>query len=134
MGHEPRVAFLSYASFGQPMRDYHSPVRDAVLALDDKGVMFEYDGEMTADVALDYDLMKRLYPFCRLTGPANVLVMPNLQAANIAAKLLHNIGGVNLIGPIMIGLQKPAQIVRQGATVSDLVTTAVLAAYQTVKG
>ncbi len=133
MGHEPRVAFLSYASFGQPQRGSTAHMADAVRALDEKGVAFEYDGEMAADVALDHDLMKRLYPFCRLTGPANVLIMPNLQAANIAGKLLQNIGGVNMLGPILVGLDKPAQIVRPGATVSDLVTTAALAAYQAIK-
>ena len=132
MGHEPRVAFLSYASFGQPQRSGAEHVRHAVQALDERGVTFEYDGEMAADVALDFDLMKRLYPFSRLTGPANVLIMPNLQAANIAGKLLQNIGGVTMLGPIIVGLQKPAQIVRPGATVSDLVTTAALAAYQTI--
>ena len=93
---------------------------------------FEYDGELSADMALDYDLMKSTFPFCSLTGPANVLVMPNLQAANIAAKLMQHIGGVTLLGPIMNGLEKPAQIVRMGATVSDIVTTAVLAAYQSI--
>ena len=133
MGHEPRVAFLSYASFGQPQRSSAEHVKKAVQVLDQKGVPFEYDGEMAADVALDFDLMKRLYPFSRLTGPANVLIMPNLQAANIAGKLLQNIGGVNMLGPIIVGLEKPAQIVRPGATVSDLVTTAALAAYQTIK-
>lgn len=132
MGHEPRVAMLSFASFGQPQRDHAQNAREAVKILDAKGVKFEYDGEMAVDVALDFDLMKRLYPFCRLTGPANVLVMPNLQAAHIAAKLVQNIGGVTMLGPILIGLDKPAQIVRMGATVSDLLTTAVLAAYQTV--
>jgi malate dehydrogenase (oxaloacetate-decarboxylating)(NADP+) len=132
MGHEPRVAMLSFASFGQPQRKHAEHVREAVQLLDEKGVKFEYDGEMSADVALDYDLMKRLYPFCRLTGPANVLVMPNLQAAHIAAKLLQNIGGVTMLGPILSGLEKPVQILRMGATVSDIVTTAVLAAYQTV--
>jgi len=134
MGHEPRVALLSFASFGQPQRWHAERVREAVAVLDEKGVKFEYDGEMAADVALDYDLMKRLYPFCRLTGPANVLVMPNLSSAHIAAKLLQNIGGVTLLGPILNGLEKPAQILRMGATVSDIVTMAVLAAYQTVKG
>ena len=132
MGHEPRVAMLSFASFGQPQRSHADDVSQAVRVLDAKGVKFEYDGEMAVDIALDYELMKRLYPFCRLTGPANVLVMPNLQAANIASKLLQNIGGITLLGPILSGLEKPAQIVRMGATVSDLVTTAVLAAYQTV--
>jgi malate dehydrogenase (oxaloacetate-decarboxylating)(NADP+) len=133
MGHEPRVAMLSFASFGQPQRNNATNMREAVKILDGKGVKFEYDGEMSADVALDYTLMKQLYPFCRLTGPANVLIMPNLQAANIAAKLLQNIGGVTLLGPILNGFEKPAQVVRMGATVSDLITTAVLAAYQSVK-
>ncbi len=133
MGHEPRVALLSFTSFGQPQVGSVKHVHEAVRILDERNVTFEYDGEMAADVALDYDLMKRLYPFCRLTGPANVLIMPNLPSANIAAKLLQNIGGVTLLGPILIGLEKPAQIVRMGATVSDLVTTAVLAAYQTIK-
>jgi malate dehydrogenase (oxaloacetate-decarboxylating)(NADP+) len=133
MGHTPRVALLSFASFGQPQRSHAEHVKGAVEILDQKKDLgFEYDGEMAVDIALDYDLMKRLYPFCRLTGPANVLVMPNLQAANIAAKLLQNIGGVTMLGPIMNGLEKPAQIVRMGATVSDIVTTAVLAAYQTI--
>jgi len=133
MGHEPRVALLSFASFGQRHRDDIEHTRAAIGLLDAKGVKFEYDGEMAADVALDYHLMKQLYPFCRLTGPANVLVMPNLSAANIAAKLLQNIGGVTLLGPIMTGLEKPAQILRMGATVSDIVTMAVLAAYQAGK-
>jgi malate dehydrogenase (oxaloacetate-decarboxylating)(NADP+) len=133
MGHEPHVAFLSYASFGQPQRGNTTHMHEAVRILDERGVSFEYDGEMAADVALDFDLMKRLYPFCRLKAAANVLIMPNLQAANIAAKLLHNIGGLTMLGPIIVGLEKPAQIVRPGATVSDIVTTAALAAYQTIK-
>jgi len=132
MGHKPRVALLSFASFGQPQRSHAEHVHRAVEILEEKKVDFEFDGELAADIALDYDLMKRLYPFCRLTGPANVLVMPNLQAANIAAKLMQNIGGVTVLGPIMNGFSKPAQIVRMGATVSDIVTTAVLAAYQAI--
>ncbi len=133
LGHEPRVAFLSFASFGQPQRDHAEHVRAAVRALDQRGVKFEYDGEMAADIALNYPLMKRLYPFCRLTGPANILIMPNLQASHIAAKLLENIGSVNLIGPIMDGFDRPVQILRMGSTVSDIVTSAVLAAYQAIK-
>jgi len=131
MGHEPRVAMLSSTSFDQPGQECDAISR-AVKVLDGKHVKFEYEGEMTVDVALDYQLMKELYPFSRLTGPANVLVMPNLQAAHIASKLLQSVGGVTMLGPIMSGFEKPAQIVRMGATVSDLVTTAVLAAYQTV--
>jgi malate dehydrogenase (oxaloacetate-decarboxylating)(NADP+) len=132
MGHTPRVALLSFASFGQPQRSHAEHVKGAVEILDKRQVNFEYDGEMSADVALDHDLMKRLYPFCRLTGSANVLVMPNLQAANISAKLLQCIGRATLLGPIMNGFAKPVQILRPGATVSDIVTMAVMAAYQTI--
>ena len=133
MGHEPRVALLSFTSFGQPQLEQAKHVHEAVRILDERGVKFEYDGEMAADIALDYAMMKKLYPFCRLTGPANVLVMPNLQAANIAAKLLQSVGGVTTIGPLLVGMQKPAQIARMNASVSDILTTAVLAAYQSLK-
>lgn len=133
MGHKPRVALLSFTSFGQPQRNHNAHVQEAVRILDARGVDFEYDGEMSADVALDYDLMQRLYPFCRLSGPANVLVLPNLQAAHITAKVLQGIGGVTMIGPVLTGLKKSAQIVRPNATVSDIVMMAALAAYQTVE-
>ena len=92
---------------------------------------FEYDGEMSADVALDDDLRK-LYPFCRLTGPANVLVMPALHTANVAYKLMQKLGGATIVGPLVIGLSKPVQIVQMGATVSDLVNTAAIAAYDAI--
>ncbi|MDD5585850.1 MAG: NADP-dependent malic enzyme [Alphaproteobacteria bacterium] len=134
LGHQPRVALLSFASFGQPQGHYAEPIRAAVKILNDKKVPFEFDGEMAADIALNYPLMKRLYPFCRLTGPANILVMPNLQTAHVAAKLLENIGNANVIGPILHGFDKPVQIVRMNATVSDIVTAAVMATSQTIKG
>jgi malate dehydrogenase (oxaloacetate-decarboxylating)(NADP+) len=134
LGHQPRVALLSFASFGQPQGHYAEPIRAAVKILNDKKVPFEFDGEMAADIALNYPLMKRLYPFCRLTGPANILVMPNLQTAHVSAKLLENIGNANVIGPILHGFDRPVQIVRMNATVSDIVTAAVMAASQTVKG
>ena len=132
MGHEPRVALLSYSSFGNPMREKGERIRAAVRALDKRGVDFEYDGEMQANIALNYDLMRDLYPFCRLSGPANVLIMPGLHSANISAKLLQHIGGSTVIGPILIGLSKPAQIVQLSATVNDLVTAAALAAYESI--
>ena len=132
MGVEPRVAFLSFSNFGQPMRERAQHVRDAVALMDERGQDFEYDGEMSAEVALDYDLMQRLYPFCRLTGPANVLVMPALHAANIGAKMLQKMGGASLMGPLLIGLAKPVQIVQMGATVNELVTAAALAARDAV--
>ena len=133
MGHEPRVAFLSFSNFGQYMRGRAEHVRDAVALLDQRRIDFEYDGEMSADVALDHDLMKRLYPFCRLSGPANVLIMPALHAANIGAKLLQKMGGGQLIGPLLIGLDKPAQVVQMGASVSDIVNAAALAAHDSLQ-
>jgi len=129
MGHEPRVALLSFSNFGNPMREKAARIREAVKILDTMDLDFEYDGEMQANIALDYDLMRRLFPFCRLSGPANVLIMPALHSANITTKLVQagNLG--NVIGPFLIGLSRPAQIVRLGANVNDLVVAAVLAAH-----
>ena len=131
-GHEPRVAMLSYSNFGNPMWESAERIRDAVQLLDARATNFEYDGEMSADVALNVELHK-LYPFMRLTGPANVLVMPALSSANIGAKLLQELGGGTVIGPILVGLAKPAQIVSLGATVSDIVNIAALAAYEAAR-
>ena len=128
LGHEPRVALLSFSNFGNPPRAEGRRARDAVAMLDGRSRDFEYDGEMTADVALDHGLMRQFYPFCRLSGPANVLIMPELHSANISAKLLQKLGGGTVIGPLLIGLSKPVHIVQMGATVSDMVHMAALAA------
>jgi len=127
MGHEPRVAMLSFSSFGSLMRDRSCEVREAVEILDISDVDFEYDGEMAADVALNPDLMK-LYPFCKLSGPANILIMPALHSANISSKLLQELGGGTLIGPMLVGLEKPVQIATMGASVSEILNMAALAA------
>jgi malate dehydrogenase (oxaloacetate-decarboxylating)(NADP+) len=128
MGHEPRVAFLSYSNFGDPEGTYLERIREGVKILDARGdVGFEYEGEMSPDVALN-PAMKRVYPFSRLTGPANVLVMPGLQTANISAKLLRELGGDAVIGPILVGMNEQVQIATMTASASDLVTLAVLAA------
>ncbi|MDB5694237.1 MAG: bifunctional malic enzyme oxidoreductase/phosphotransacetylase [Alphaproteobacteria bacterium] len=128
MGHEPRVAFLSYSNFGDPEGSYLERIRDAVKILDARGdVGFEYEGEMSPDVALN-PAMQRVYPFSRLNGPANVLVMPGLQTANISAKLLRELGGDAVIGPILVGMNHQVQIATMTASASDLVTLAVLAA------
>ena len=132
MGHEPRVAFLSFSSFGNPMRKNAEHIRHAVRIMDERQVSFEFDGEMQASVALNEDLMREFYPFCRLSGPANVLVMPGLHSANISAKLMQQIGGGHMIGPVLVGLAHPAQVVQLGATVNDLVTAAALAAYESI--
>ena len=127
MGHEPRVAFLSYSTFGNPAGQWLEGVRAAVGVLDARQVGFEYEGEMAPDVALNPTQLAR-YPFARLSKPANVLVMPGLQSANISAKLLRELGGDEMIGPMLIGMEKPVQIAPMTATAGELVTLAVLAA------
>ncbi len=133
LGLEPRVALLSYSNFGNPVGDGGQRVREAVGLLDRSAADFEYDGEMSADVALDDRLMRQLYPFCRLSGPANILVMPELHSANISAKLLPRLGGGTAVGPLLLGLARPVQIVNIGATVSDLVNLAALAAHDAIR-
>ncbi|MFZ4745486.1 MAG: NADP-dependent malic enzyme [Sphingomonas sp.] len=127
MGHEPRVAFLSYSTFGNPEGSYLTNLRDAVTALEKRDVSFEFEGEMAPDVALNPKVMAS-YPFSRLSGPANVLIMPGLQSANLSAKLLRELGGDSVIGPMLIGMEKPVQIATMASTASELVTLAVLAA------
>ncbi|WP_329958350.1 NADP-dependent malic enzyme [Reyranella aquatilis] len=129
MGHHPRVAFLSFSNFGSREIERIDRIRKAIRLLDAEEVDFEYDGEMQADMALDFELLKSTYPFTRLTGPANVLVMPGLHSAHISSRLMQSLGGVTVIGPVIDGLSKPVQIVQMGATVSDLVNHAALAAY-----
>jgi malate dehydrogenase (oxaloacetate-decarboxylating)(NADP+) len=127
-GYEPRVAFLSYSTFGYPRGERAEYVRNAVSVLDRRHVDFEYDGEMGADVALSREAMA-LYPFCRLTGPANVLVMPAAHSASISTKMLQQLGGITVVGPLLTGLDKPVQIASMSATASDIVNLAAIAAY-----
>ena len=122
------MAFLSFSTFGDPKGSIPGSIRDAVKLLDERGVDFEYDGEMAADVALDPVLRARLYPFSRLSAPANVLVMPGLQSANLSAKLLRELAGATTIGPMMVGMEKPVQIAPMTALAPDVLTLAVLAA------
>jgi malate dehydrogenase (oxaloacetate-decarboxylating)(NADP+) len=127
-GYEPRVAFLSYSTFGYPRGERSEYVRNAVSVLDKRQVDFEYDGEMGADVALSREAMA-LYPFCRLTGPANVLVMPAAHSASISTKMLQQLGGVTVVGPLLTGLDRPVQIASMSATASDIVNLAAIASY-----
>ena len=105
------MALLSFSNFGNPPVSKAAQMRDVVIELDRRQVSFEYDGEMAADVALDPELMA-LYPFCRLTGPANILIMPALHSANIASKLLQQLGGGTVIGPLLVGLSSPSRSCR----------------------
>src|SRR5690606_21008932 len=125
-GEEPRVALLSYSTFGSPMLKHADRIREAVKILDSKNVNFEYDGEMAADVALNPEIMAN-YPFCRLSGPANVLIMPNLHAASISSKLIQQLYGGNVVGPVLHGLDHRAQIIPMGASVSEIINSAALA-------
>ncbi|HWV40076.1 NADP-dependent malic enzyme [Pseudorhodoplanes sp.] len=128
LGYEPRVALLAFSTFGHPPGERSAHVQEAVRILDQRRVDFEYDGEMAADVAINPDL-QTAYPFCRLTGPANVLVMPAFHSASISTKLLQELGGSTVIGPILVGLDRPVQIVQLGAKDTNLVNMAALAAY-----
>jgi malate dehydrogenase (oxaloacetate-decarboxylating)(NADP+) len=132
-GIEPRVAMLAYSTFGQPRGERSDVVREAVRILDERQVDFEYDGDMAADVALNADLMK-LYPFCRLTDTANVLIMPAFHAASIATKTLKELGGATVIGPLLVGLEHSVQICTLGAQDTDIVNMAALAAYDLSSG
>jgi len=129
LGFAPRVAFLSYSTFGNPMGERAEKVREAVALLDASGDCdFEYEGDVAVDVALN-PAHKLLYPFSRLTGPANVLIMPAIHSASISTKLLEGMSRATVIGPILLGMSKPVQIVSFGSTVNDLVNLATLAAF-----
>ncbi len=132
MGYEPRVAFLSFSNFGSALKTESSRIKHAVEILDETKVDFEYDGEMTADVALNMDKMSR-YPFCRLSAPANILICPGLHSASIATKLLEEIGNCTVIGPILDGFEKSVQIVTMNSSVSDILNTAAIAAVASSK-
>ena len=128
LGYEPRVAMLAFSTFGHPPGERSQRVQEAVHLLHEKRVDFEVDGEMAADVALNRELAAA-YPFNRLTDSANVLVMPAFHSASISTKLLQELGGATVIGPLLVGLDKPVQIVPLSAKDSDLVNMAALAAY-----
>jgi len=128
LGYEPRLALLAFSTFGHPPGERSARVIEAVKILDGRRVDFEYDGEMAADIALNPELVAA-YPFCRLSGPANVLVMPAFHSASISTKMLQELGGATVIGPLLVGLDRPVQIVQLGAKDNQLVNMAALAAY-----
>lgn len=124
-GYNPRAALLSFSNFGSPMRPRADRIRDAVRILDERGAAFEYDGEMSAEVALNKELIK-LYPFCRLSDAANILIMPGLHTASIATQLLEEFAAGAFIGPVLTGLKSPVQIVQMGASANDILNFAAL--------
>ncbi|MCA3276739.1 MAG: NADP-dependent malic enzyme [Roseomonas sp.] len=132
LGMEPRVAFLSFSTFGDPRGTIPGSIREAVKLLAERGADFEFDGEMAADVALDPKLRASLYPFCRLSGPANVLIMPGIHAAHILTRAVPQLTSSTVIGPLLTGLSHSAQIVPMQAGVNQIVDVACLAAHAAV--
>jgi len=128
LGYEPRVALLAYSTFGYPRGERSIRVREAVDILEKRNVDFQFDGEMSADVALNRAAMAN-YPFCRLKDTANVLIMPAIHSASISTKLLQELGGCTVIGPLLVGLEKPVQICALGAKMSDIGYMAAIAAF-----
>ena len=127
LGLEPRVAFVSFSTFGYPISERAEKMRIAPEVLQQRGVDFEFEGEMAVDVALNVNEMKK-YPFSRLTGPANVLVVPARHSASISVKLMQEMGGATVIGPILTGIDKPIQICSTVSTANDILNMAVIAA------
>ena len=128
LGYDPRVALLAFSTFGHPPGERSQRVQEAVRLLDERRVDFEYDGEMAADIALNMEL-REAYPFCRLSGPANVLIMPAFHSASIATKMLMELGGATVIGPMLVGLDRSVQIVPLAANDAQLVNMAAIAAF-----
>jgi malate dehydrogenase (oxaloacetate-decarboxylating)(NADP+) len=129
LGRTPRVAFLSYSTFGNPPGDRGEKVREAIRILDSRGVDFEYEGEMPPELALDPEA-RAAYPFMRLSKDANVLVMPAIHSASISTRLVQALGGATVIGPLLVGLEKSVQVVPLGASVSEILTAATFAVYE----
>ena len=127
LGLEPRVAFVSFSTFGYPISERAEKMRIAPRVLAKRGVDFEFEGEMAVDVALNIQEMKK-YPFSRLSGPANILVVPARHSASISVKLLQEMGGATIIGPILTGIDKPIQICSTVSSVTDILNMAVIAA------
>ena len=127
LGLEPRVAFVSFSTFGYPMSERAEKMHLAPMVLEKRGVDFEFEGEMTVDVALNPKAAEA-YPFQRLTGPANILVVPARHSSSISVKLMQEMAGATVVGPILSGVDEPIQICSTNATANDILNMAVLAA------
>lgn len=128
LGFTPRVAFLAHSTFGKPMSERSIHLREARDILENRKVDFEFEGEMQPDVALNQKF-KTIYPFSKLSAPANILIMPAIHSAAISTKLLKELGGCTLIGPLLIGLNKPIEIATLRSKVSDIFNMAAIAAF-----
>ena len=128
LGVEPRVAMLSFSNFGSVKHPAAAKVQQAVSLLHDRDPDLQVDGEMQADTAVVERILTRVYPFAKLRGPANVLIFPDLNAANIAYKLLARLGDAQAIGPILVGMDRPVHVLQRLSEVPDIVNMAVIAA------
>ena len=131
LGFKPRVALLSFSNFGNPKKEKTQRIRDAISKLDQMNLNFEYDGDITAGVALNTELQK-VYPFCKLSGPANILIMPGLHSAAISTHLLEELAGCVFIGPILNGFEYPVQVVPMGASANNIQKVAAFAAIEAI--
>jgi malate dehydrogenase (oxaloacetate-decarboxylating)(NADP+) len=129
LGFEPKLAFMSYSTFGNPMGERSEKVRDAVAMMDEMDIDFEYEGEMPPELALEPH-KRGNFPFMRLTGEANVLIMPAIHSASISTKLVQSLGGATVVGPVLLGLSKSVQICPLSASVSKILQMATMAAYE----
>jgi malate dehydrogenase (oxaloacetate-decarboxylating)(NADP+) len=128
LGIEPRVALLSFSNFGSVRHASADKVQRAVALLHEREPTLEVDGEMQADTAVVERILVKTYPFSKLRQPANVLIFPSLDAANISYKLLDRLGGAHAIGPILVGMAQPVHVLQRGPEVNDIVNMAVIAA------
>ena len=131
MGFKPKVALVSFSNFGKPMSAATEKIRKALTILDTMNLDFEYDGEISVDAALNVNLQK-LYPFCRLKGAANVLIMPDLHSAAISAGLLQELAGGTFIGPILDGFEYPVQIATIGSSANEILKVAAFASIEAI--
>ncbi|MBF8246592.1 MAG: NADP-dependent malic enzyme [Rickettsia sp.] len=129
LGNKPKLAFVSFSNFGNPGGEDTKKIKFALEKMDQMNLDFEYEGEMRVDVALNENLQK-FYPFSRIKGPANILVMPNLSAANIATHLLEELEGGNFLGPFINGFEFPVQILPVGASANQILNFAIFAAIE----
>ena len=129
IGEKPAVGFLSFSNFGDPVHEGTAVIRDAMKILEKKKVDFEFEGDMTPDVALN-DSLRAAYPFAKSSAKTNCLIMPSLEAANISGKIIKELGGGTLIGPVLSGFSKNAQIVPMGSNVSDILNIAAIASVE----
>ncbi len=128
LGITPRVAMLSFSNFGSAPHPESKKMRRAVELVQERSPGLEIDGEMQADTALDIGIVRDTYPFSDLTGPANILIFPTLSAANTAYKLILELGGAEIIGPLLLGISHPVHVLQRGSTVDDVIHLATLAA------